>query len=195
MKERSPKPESLAKQISGDRSQGKSADGPPFEWPDRCGTFDIRIDRDGVWYYRGSPIRRLALCRLFSTVLRRDADGAYWLVTPVEAGRIEVEDVPFTAVEIRSTGSGPDREITLRTNLDDIVTVDFEHPIRVDCAPGSDEPRPYVTVRDGLEARLLRPVFYELVDLGEPARRDGETILGVWSGGTFFRLGAIPEVA
>lgn len=163
---------------------------------DICGDLDMRIGSDGTWYYHGSPIGRMALVKLFSTVLQRDDNGEYWLVTPVEKGRIEVEDVPFVAVELTVEGSGSSQKLKLRTNVDDIVAVDADHPLRVEHDSESGEPRPYVLVREGLEARLSRPVFYELVELGEERERDGATRLGVWSHGCFFELGSIgPEAA
>lgn len=158
---------------------------------DICGDLNLRIASDGTWYYHGSPIGRKPLVKLFASVLRRDDEGVYWLVTPAEKGRIEVEDVPFVAVELTVAGEGSAQEITLRTNLDEIVTVGDDHPLRVDHDPDSGEPRPYVLVRDRLEARLLRPVFYDLVALGEEHETDGERKLGVWSGGRFFVLGAL----
>ncbi len=160
-----------------------------------CGDLDIRIARDGTWYYRGSPIGRKSLVRLFSTVLKRDEEGQYWLETPVERGRIEVEDAPFTAVEVTAEGTGRAQTLTFRTNVDDLVTVDAEHPIRVEHDPGTGEPSPYVRVRDGLEARILRPVFYHLVELGEerPAEDGGGTEFGVWSRGGFFPLGRLDD--
>ncbi len=156
-----------------------------------CGDFDMRIARDGTWFYRGSPIGRKALVKLFASVLRREADGSYWLVTPVERGRIEVEDAPFTAVELKVEGDGRARRLTFRTNVDEEVTADASHPIRVAEDPVTGEPSPYVLVRDGLEALILRPVFYELVELAEERVVDGRTVLGVWSAGNFFPLGAL----
>ncbi len=156
-----------------------------------CGDFGIKIGFDGTWYYQGSPIGRLPLVKLFSTVLRKDAEGQYWLITPVEKGLIEVEDVPFVGVELTVEGEGRDRKLTLRTNLDDIVVVGPEHPLRVEQDADSGEPRPYVRIRDNLDARLNRPVFYQLVDLGETRQVEGETVLGVWSGGEFYRIGAL----
>jgi hypothetical protein len=158
-----------------------------------CGRFDIRIGRDGTWYYQGSPIGRIALVKLFATVLRRDAQGDHWLITPAEQGRIEVDDAPFVAVELSVVGSGPDQAITLRTNLDEIVTVDADHPLRVEHDPVSGEPAPYVLVRDGLEARLSRPVYYELVELGLERRVGDDHLYGVWSRGGFFPLGRLAE--
>jgi hypothetical protein len=157
--------------------------------PPICGDFNMRIDRNGTWFYQGSPIGRPALVKLFSTVLRRDADGLFWLTTPVENGRIEVEDAPFIAVEALVEGESRSRTIKFRTNVDDIVPLDAEHPLRVAFDP-TGEPRPYINVRGGLEARLNRAVYYQLVDMGEPADDDG-TIFGVWSSGQFFALGKL----
>jgi hypothetical protein len=148
----------------------------------------MRIARDGTWFYRGSPIGRIALAKLFATVLHRKDDGTYWLTTPVESGRIEVEDAPFLGVEMMREGMGRDQTLRVRTNLDDIVVLDADHPLRV--AETADGPRPYIFVRRGLEARLARPVFYDMVDIAEadPVQPDA---LGVWSAGHFFRLGRI----
>lgn len=153
-----------------------------------CGDLDMRIARDGTWYYRGSPIGRLALVKLFASVLRREADGRYWLVTPAERGRIEVEDAPFLAVELTVEGEGHDRELMFRTNLDEFVTAGSANPLRVKTA-ASGEPRPYILVRDRLEAKLARSVFYELVDHGTEEWVGGTLQFGVWSKGIFFRLG------
>ncbi|MGE0118070.1 MAG: DUF1285 domain-containing protein [Dongiaceae bacterium] len=160
-----------------------------------CGDIDMRIGRDGTWFYHGSPIGRKPLVKLFASILQRDNEGDYWLVTPVERGKIKVEDVPFTAVEVTAAGSGRSQSLTFRTNLDDEVTADAIHPIRVSYAPGSEEPRPYILVRDGLEARILRPVFYELVELGEVRRSGGEEVYGIWSREQFFPLGRCGSAA
>ncbi len=158
-----------------------------------CGDFDIRIGADGTWFYRNSPIGRLPLVKLFASVLRREADGSYWLVTPVERGTIVVDDVPFTAVEVDAEGEGRSRHLAFRTNLDERVTADDAHPIRVETDAATGEPRPYIHVRGGLEARILRPVYYQLVELGEFRSVDGagEESFGIWSGGRFFTLGSI----
>ena len=153
--------------------------------------FGIRITRDGTWLHQGSPISRKPLMRLFSTVLRRDEAGDYWLVTPAERGRIEVEDAPFTAVELAVSGAGREQALTFRTNADDLVTADADHPIRVDHDPASGEPSPYVLVRDRLEALILRPVYYHLVELGVEEKVGGDHLYGVWSKGSFFPLGRI----
>lgn len=149
----------------------------------------MRIARDGTWHYRGSPINRKPLVKLFSSVLRRETDGSYWLVTPVERGRISVEDAPFTAVELDASGQGREQVLRFRTNLDESVEAGPENPIRVVQDPDSEAPRPYIMVRDGLEALLLRQVFYQLVELAVPSD-DREEVIGVWSKGRFFPLGA-----
>ncbi len=167
-----------------------------------CGELDMRIDRGGVWYYHGSPIGRKELVRLFSTVLRRDDAGDYWLITPAEAGRIAVEDAPFMAVELTRSGDGPDQVISFRTNVDDNVTVDADHPIRVDFDPKTAEPSPYVVLGGGIEARITRSVYYELVSFGgekggeekdHEKKTGGENTFGVWSSGVFFALGKLEE--
>ncbi|MEX2200369.1 MAG: DUF1285 domain-containing protein [Dongiaceae bacterium] len=154
-----------------------------------CGDFDIRIGADGTWYYRNSPIGRLPLVKLFASVMRREADGSYWLVTPVERGLIVVDDAPFTAVEVDASSGSEQQRLEFRTNLDDRVTADASHPIRIETDPATGEPRPYVLVRDGLEARILRPVYYQLVELGEFRKTASGETFGVWSGGQFFTLG------
>jgi uncharacterized protein len=158
-----------------------------------CGDFSIRIGRDGTWYYHDSPIRRLPLAKLFSTVLRREPDGSYWLVTPAERGRIIVDDVPFVAVEMEVMGTGRAQILSFRTNLDDRVEADESHPIRIETDPRTTEPSPYILIRSGLEARLARPVFYQLVDLGQEEPVDGKQLFGVWSNGKFFPLGDLTD--
>jgi hypothetical protein len=156
--------------------------------------FQMRIDRNGTWYYQGSPINRKELVCLFASVLRREPDGSYWLETPVERGRIEVEDAPFMAVEMWwrhcdcGDGCAPKQCLTFRTNLDEIVTANAEHPIRVHLCPKTREPRPYITIRPGLEAKINRAVFYELVALGQTEMVNGREMIGVWSEGVFFPI-------
>jgi len=157
---------------------------PPF-----CGEIDMRIGRNGAWHYLGSPIDRPAMVKLFSNILRREPDGSYVLVTPVEKCRIRVDDAPFTAVEMTTSGMGDDRLIVFRTNVDDVVPLDREHPLRIVTNPNTGEPSPYLLVRDRLEALVARPVFYQLVDMAEEQSRDGRPVLGVRSAGQFFVLG------
>ncbi len=151
----------------------------------------IRIDRDGTWYYHGSPIGRKELVCLFASVLSRDEAGGYWLITPTEMGRIEVEDAPFVAVELFTSNPGPDQVLSLRSNIDEIVALDGDHPLRVETDPGTGEPSPYATMGRGFEARICRSVFYELVALGVEERVDGEGLFGVWSTGVFFKIGKL----
>jgi hypothetical protein len=168
-----------------------------------CGQFDIRIAKDGTWLYKGSPIGRKELVCLFASVLKREADGAYVLETPAERGRIEVEDAPFVAVELfwrecpdpDCTTGGVRQCLTFRTNLDEMVTANATHPIRVAIDPRTREPRPYVTVRPGIEARINRAVFYELAALAQTETLDGREVMGVWSEGMFFPIDEAPSDA
>ncbi|WP_236020415.1 DUF1285 domain-containing protein [Sabulicella rubraurantiaca] len=162
-----------------------------------CGRLDMRIARDGTWHYKGSPINRKELVCLFASVLRRGEDGSFILETPVERGIIEVEDVPFVATEMvwrdcEGHHGGRCQCLSFRTNCDEVVTAGAEHPIRIHLDPHTREPRPYVTIRPGLEARITRAVFYEMVALATPERVNGREVLGVWSDGVFF---PIDEVA
>ena len=134
----------------------------------------------------------MPLVKLFASVLRREHDGLYWLVTPAECGRVTVEDAPFIAVSVDREGEGRAQRLIFRTNLDEIVTADPDHPLRVETA-ADGTPAPYILVRPGLEAKLARPVFYELVEWGEEQPIAGEVLFGVWSGGRFFRLGELDE--
>jgi hypothetical protein len=150
---------------------------------------DLRIDRDGHWSYHGSPIERKELVCLFAQALVRDRAGAYWLVTPTEIGAVVVEDAPFLGVELFAAGAGCTRAISVRTNVDQIVTIDAAHPLTVVTDPATGEPRPYVGLDHGLTARLTRAAYYELVALGGFETVDGVRRYGVWSGGRFFVLG------
>jgi uncharacterized protein len=187
-----------SKRLDGAMTQANAArvePGTGGRQPIDCGHFDIRIARDGTWFYRNSPITRLPLVRLFSTVLRREADGSYWLVTPAERGRVTVEDAPFVALELAVEGAGRAQSLIFRTNVDDTVAADAAHPLRVVNHADTGEPNPYILVRDGLEARLTRPVFYELVALGTEERVGHATLYGVWSKGEFFPLGRLDAEA
>ena len=158
-----------------------------------CEDIDMRIDSRAHWHYKGSPINRIELVKLFSTVLQRDDDGDYWLITPVEMCKIQVEDAPFLAVELLREGHGPDQEIRFRTNIDHIFVLDNNHPLRIEIDEETSEPRPYVGLGNGLEAKLARSVFYELVELGKSEDIDGQEFYGVWSKGIFFTIGPAPE--
>jgi hypothetical protein len=186
----------------GGEAPTRQAGGMPLQRRD-CGDFSIRIARDGTWFYRGSPIGRKELVCLFASVLKRDEGGVYWLETPVERGRIDVEDAPFVAVEMYWRDCAdpfvpepkPKQCLTFRTNLDEMVTADADHPIRVQVDPKTREPRPYVLVRPGLEARINRAVFYELVALAQTETVEGRPVLGVWSENVFFPIDDAPSPA
>jgi len=148
-----------------------------------CGDIGLKIGRDGTWYYQGGPIGRKGLVTLFASVLRREDDGLYYLVTPVEKVPIAVDALPFVAVDMRQEGSGESQTLSFRTNVDDLVAAGAEHPLGFEPGPQGSF-TPYVLIRDGLKARLARPVYYELAGLA--VERAGSESLGVWSGGRFF---------
>jgi hypothetical protein len=186
-------PQTLAVPMPGAAAVAARGGGPPRGPKRDAGDFGIRIARDGTWYHQGGPIRRKELVCLFASVLKREADGTYVLETPVERGRIEVEDAPFVAVEMvwrdcDCGGGMPQQCLGFRTNLDEIVTANAEHPITVHLDPATREPRPYILVRPGLEAKINRAVFYELVALAQPETVDGRVLMGVWSEGVFFPI-------
>jgi uncharacterized protein len=162
---------------------------PPVEqWnPAFCGDIDMRIARDGTWFYLGTPIVRPPMVKLFASVLRKEADGSYVLVTPAEKVGITVEDAPFIAVEAFSEGDGKARRFGFRLNTDDAVMVDADHRLRVKFDPVSQEPRPYVHVRRGMEALINRSVFYEIVAWAMADQKDNQT-LGLWSNGVWFPI-------
>ena len=187
-------PDALAALIA--RAGAKTRGLPPVEkWnPPYCGEIDMRIASDGLWYYMGSPIGREALVNLFSTVLRKDADGCHYLVTPVEKIGIKVEDAAFLAVELAADGVGKNQQITVRTKQGDVVQIGSEHPLRFERAEGNDGLKPYVLVRGRLEARFARPLLYELVDLSERKKIDGIDMFGVWTGGNFYPMMPVTEI-
>jgi hypothetical protein len=166
---------------------------PPVD----CGDLPFLIRRDGTWLYRGSPIPRKELVCLFASVLKRDIDGSFYLETPAERGRIDVEDAPFVAVELDWVGEGRQQVLSFRTNVDQVVTAGPDHPIRVAHDVLTCEPTPYILVRKGtgthdIEARINRAVYYELVALGVREWVGCRRMLGVWSCGKFFPLGELP---
>ena len=162
---------------------------PPF-----CGDIDMEIRADGTWFYMGTPIGRAPLVRLFSTVLRKEADGRTYLVTPVEKVGIRVEDAPFLAVEMAVTGEGDDRRLTFRTNVGDVAEVGPEHGLRFVIEGENQELKPYLHIRGNLEALVSRPVMYDLVDLGEAVEVDGRTMFAVRSGGVVFPIMPVDEL-
>lgn len=156
---------------------------PPVEkWdPPFCGDLDMRIARDGTWFYLGTPIGRPELVRLFSSIIRKDGDD-YFLVTPVEKVGITVDDAPFVAVDFDARGAGSDQVLVFETHVGDVAEAGPDHPIRVERDPDTGEPSPYILIRRNLEALIDRKSFYRLVDIG--AHHDGW--FGLWSGGAFF---------
>lgn len=158
---------------------------PPF-----CGDIDMRIAVDGTWYYQNSPIRRPAMVKLFSSVLRLDADGCYYLVTPVEKVRIQVDDCPFVAqlLEVEGSAKAGDQKLVFITNTDERIQADLEHPIVVDTLVERDEPHPRILCRTNLFALISRNVYYQLAELAQQQLIDGRQVIGVFSANEFFPL-------
>lgn len=161
---------------------------PPF-----CGDIDMEIRRDGTWFHEGTPIGRMPLVRLFSTILKREGDR-FFLVTPVEKVGIRVEDAPFVAQDFEVTGEGRGQVITFVTNVGDSVVAGADCAIRIE-RDDDGAPRPYLHVRAGLEALIDRKSFYRLVDLGEPGEVAGQGWFGLWSRGAFFPIIPLDEIA
>jgi uncharacterized protein len=163
---------------------------PPVEaWdPPYCGDIGLLIRADGVWEYRGSPIGRAGLVKLFASVLRRDADGRHYLVTPAEKVDVAVADAPFLAVEMEVRAVGRAQELIFRTNVDDIVGVDAGHPLRFEVDKASGGFKPYLAVRGRLEALVTRALAWDLAELALAGAEAEPTRPGVWSRGVFFAL-------
>ncbi|MET0576992.1 MAG: DUF1285 domain-containing protein [Mesorhizobium sp.] len=163
---------------------------PPVErWnPDFCGDLDMEIKRDGTWFYLGTPIGRMPLVQLFSTVLRKDADGRTYLVTPVEKVGIRVVDAPFVAVEMNVSARDASQVITFRTNVGEVVEAGPAHPMRFVDEEDTGGLKPYVMVRGRLEALVARPVMYELIEHGEEIEVDGRLMFAVRSNGEIYPI-------
>ena len=180
-----PSAESLA---SAAKAASKRGLPPVHLWnPPFCGDLDMRIARDGTWFYLGTPIGRKPLVKLFSSILRRDGDE-YFLVTPVEKVGIKVDDAPFVADGFEVEGEGKTQNIVFTTQVDDTAVAGPDHPIRVERDPETGEPAPYVLIRSNLEALIDRKSFYRLVDIATHEEHGGERWFGVWSGGRFFPI-------
>lgn len=161
---------------------------PPF-----CGDLDIRIAADGTWYYMKSPIGRMPLVKLFSSVLKRE-EGRFFLVTPVEKIGITVDDAPFTAVEMRAEGEGRERRLAFRTQVDDWIEVGEEHPLRFEKEAGTEGVKPYLHVRRDLWALVSRALFHDLASLGEVASHEGRDWFGVFIAGRFYPMVDATEI-
>lgn len=181
-------PEQIASQMG--RVLKNPGQPPLDQWhPELSGDMDLRVARDGQWIYKGEPLAREAIVRLFSTILRREDDGEYYLVTPVEKWRIDIEDTPLLAHSLSVAGQGEEQVITLTTNVGETLDVGPEHPLEVTRYPDSEEPRPLLHVRHGLTARLVTAAYYDLADhVVEREAADG-TELGVYSHGNFYKFG------
>jgi uncharacterized protein len=163
---------------------------PPVEaWnPPYCGDVGLAIRADAVWEYRGSPIGRASLVKLFASVLWKDADGRHYLITPAEKVDVAVADAPFLAVEMEISAPGPAQELIFRTNVDDIVTVDAEHPLRFELDQDNGGFKPYLRVRGRLEALVTRALAWDFAELALAGADAAPMGPGVWSRGVFFAL-------
>ena len=170
------------------KSEGRKGPPPVHLWnPPFCGDLDMRIATDGTWVYLKTPIGRPALVKLFASVLKRE-DDKYFLVTPVEKCGIQVDDAPFLAVEMRAENGPSGRILNFRTNVDDWVACGPEHTLRFEPEPDTGGLKPYLHVRRDLWAKVSRPLFYDLVELGEERDVHGERMFGIASGGEFFAM-------
>jgi len=160
---------------------------PPF-----CGDIDMRIASDGSWYYQSSPIRRAAMVKLFSSILRLEDDGCYYLVTPVEKVRIQVDECPFVAQLLEVEGKGKNQKLWFITNTEERILADSDHPIEVNIDTATDAPHPRILCRSNLYALIARNVFYQLAELVEQGFHNGQSVPGVWSADCFFALGSWP---
>lgn len=179
------------------RAGNKQKGLPPVEkWhPDFCGDIPMEIKADGTWFYMGTPIGRKSLVQLFSTVLRKDEDGKTYLVTPVERVGITVEDAHFIAVEMNVHEDKGEQVITIRTNMDDVLEISADNPLRFVTVEENDGVKPYVLVRGRLEALFARAVMYELISHGEEIEVDGKLMFAVRSQGTVFPIMPADELA
>ncbi|MEZ2219881.1 DUF1285 domain-containing protein [Rhizobium sp. RCC_161_2] len=185
----------LISRAAGDSGGRKKGLPPVDQWnPPFCGDIDMEIRADGTWFYMGTPIGRAPLVRLFSTVLRKDADEKTYLVTPVEKVGIRVVDAPFVAVEMSVTERDGKRLLTFRTNVGDVVEAGREHPIRFVIRGDNDELKPYLHVRGRLEALVTRAVMYDLVELGETVEIAGREIFCIRSGTSIFPVMPVAEL-
>ncbi len=169
-------------------AKAASRKGPPpvHLWnPPFCGDIDMRIARDGTWFYLGTPIGRAPLVKLFSSILKREGDD-YFLVTPVEKVGIKVDDAPLLAIDFDAVGHGEGQTLTFTTKTEDAATLGPDHPLRVERDADTGEPAPYILIRANLWALIDRKSFYRLVDLGCHHRHDGQDWFGLWSAGQFF---------
>lgn len=180
-------PEAIADQIQS--GAGAKSKPPLDQWhPDLSGDIDIVVNRQGEWLYEGKPIAREAIVRLFSTILRREEDGHYYLVTPVEKWRIQVEDTPLLAHSLVVEGEGNQRTLSVTTSVGEVLQIDEDHPLSVGTYPETGEPRPVILMPHGLEARLVTSAYYDLADLIATDEADPEAPFGVWSHGNFYQI-------
>ncbi len=189
MDNRHPPAQSLLASLPQSQLADAREPAPVHLWnPEFSGELDMYIARDGTWYYQGGPITRTSLAQLFSGILRLDEDGRYYLITPVERWVIKVEDVPFVMVRLEVQGKGQEQLLTFHSSLAHRVIADAKHPISVHLDALTQEPSPYIVLRDNLLALIHRNVFYQLAELAVERELEGVLRIGVWSSGVFFPI-------
>ncbi|MBS3803237.1 MAG: DUF1285 domain-containing protein [Oleiphilaceae bacterium] len=180
-------PKALEDQVAG---TGDAGNPPLDQWnPALCGDIDIRIARNGEWFFKNEKMQRQALVKLFTSILRREDDGHYYLVTPAEKWRIQVEDTPLLAHSVEVTGEGRGQNVDVTTNVGETLRIGRAHPLHLGTYAETGEPRPIIRVRQGLEARLVTAAFYDLAGYVTEKTIEDRDVLGVWSDGIFFELG------
>ena len=180
-------------QILANIKSGEAARTARRDWnPGYQGEIDIRIAADGNWFHQGRPFRRDSMVKLFAGILRREGDD-YFLVTPAEKLRIQVDDAPFVANLVECIEEKGQQAIVFTTNTGEQIVVDRNHPVRVDIDTHTNQPRPYVHIREGLDALISRSAFFDLLNLAHETERDGDAYLSISSMGKEFELGRTDE--
>ena len=182
---------------------------PPLEkWhPEQVDDMDLIIKANGEWWHEGGHMTRQSLVNLFATILwKEENNGAveYFLKTPVQKLRIQVEDAPLLIDDVGIINEDNTCWLEFTTTTGDVVRLDDKHPISLRTYSGKNHDhnkseekqnieadvqiRPYMMVRNGLDALIGRNAFYHLTEIGELTERDGETILTLQSGGKSYPL-------
>ncbi len=186
-------PLTIARLLQDEQGNAPKGLPPIHKWhPPYCGEIDMQIKANGEWFYQGTPIQRHALVKLFSTILRKEEDGHFYLLTPVEKVRIQVDDAPLLAINVEKIEEQGVPFLRFRTLTEDVVILDENHSLCVNENIGG-EPRPYIRVRDQLDALLTRSVFYQLVDWAEVEHLNGKLCYVVKSAGLSFYLADFAE--
>jgi hypothetical protein len=174
------------------KQQTESSAKPPVHlWnPEKSGDMDMRIDREGRWIHEGGEIKRQALVRLFSSIIKREGDS-YFLVTPVEKWQIMVDIAPFFIVAAKLEVRGSEQAVVLTSSTGEQVVVSKKNPLWVDYDQKDQQPIPLVNLRDNLNALIGRSAYYQLIDWGHLVSGVSGEDLFLHSMGEQFLLGQI----